>query len=136
MKWMLDTNTCIALIKKAPEVAVRKLRGKSMGQVGLSSIVLSELTFGAARSARPTQNFGALEEFILALEIAPYDYRAALEYGNVRHLLEHGGEPIGPLDTLIGAHALALDVILVTHNTREFERVKGLRIEDWLEPRK
>jgi tRNA(fMet)-specific endonuclease VapC len=133
MKWMLDTNTCIALIRMAPAPAVKKLRGKSMGQVGLSSIVLSELAFGAARSSRPAQNIAALHEFLLALEVAPYEHTAALQYGAVRASLEQNGWPIGPLDTLIAAHALALDVTLVTHNTREFERVKGLRVEDWLE---
>ena len=68
----------------------------------------------------------------MALEVAPYDYAAAMQYGDVRASLEQKGRPIGPLDTLIAAHALALDAILVTHNTREFGRVKGLRIEDWL----
>jgi tRNA(fMet)-specific endonuclease VapC len=132
MKWMLDTNTCIAIIKQAPEPALKKLRGKSVGQVGLSSIALSELANGAAGSARPAQNFAALLEFLMALEVAPYDYAAAMQYGDVRASLEQKGRPIGPLDTLIAAHALALDAILVTHNTREFGRVKGLRIEDWL----
>ncbi len=131
MKWMLDTNTCIALIRQAPEVTIRKLRGKSMGQVGVSSIVLSELSYGAARSARPAQNQAALQEFLMALEVAPYDYAAALQYGMVRAALEQKGRPVGPRDTLIAAHAMSLDVILVTHNRREFERVKGLRVEDW-----
>jgi len=132
MKWMLDTNTCIAMIKREPESALKKLRGKSVGQVGLSIIVLTELANGAAGSARPAQNFAALHEFLMALEVASYDYTAAMQYGSVRSSLEHKGQPIGPLDTLIAAHALALDAILVTHNTREFERVKGLRVEDWL----
>ena len=132
MKWMLDTNTCIAMVRRAPESILKKLRGKSIGQVGLSSVVLSELAYGAARNARPPQNFAALHEFLMALEVAPYDFAAAMQYGSVRSSLEHKGRPIGPLDTLIAAHALALDAILVTHNTREFERVKGLRVEDWL----
>lgn len=132
MKWMLDTNTCIAMVRQAPESTLKKLRGKSIGQVGLSSVVLSELAYGAARSLRPPQNFAALQEFLMALEVAPYDYAAAMQYGVVRSTLERKGRPIGPLDTLIAAHALALDAVLVTHNTREFERVKGLRVEDWL----
>jgi tRNA(fMet)-specific endonuclease VapC len=132
MRWMLDTNTCIALIRQAPAAVIRKLRGKSIGQVGISSIVLSELTFGVARSSRPAQNIAALREFLLALEVAPYDQAAATEYGAVRAALAQTGEPIGPLDTLIAAHALALDVVLVTHNKREFGRVRGLRLEDWL----
>jgi tRNA(fMet)-specific endonuclease VapC len=132
MRWMLDTNTCIALIKQAPASVIRKLQGKSIGQVGISSIVLSELTFGVARSSRSAQNFVALQEFLLALEVAPYDQAAAMEYGAVRAALAQASEPIGPLDTLLAAHALALDVVLVTHNKREFGRVRGLRLEDWL----
>jgi tRNA(fMet)-specific endonuclease VapC len=127
---MLDTDACIAVIKKH-SAALKKLRGKSVGQVGISSITLSELAFGAARSNRPSDAREALEEFLLALEIAPFDERAAMSYGDVRASLERCGRPIGPLDTLIGSHAHALDVILVTHNTREFSQIEGLRLEDW-----
>lgn len=127
---MLDTDTCIAIIKKNP-VALKKLRGKSIGQVGISSITLGELAFGAEKSSRPGDAREALGEFLLALEIAVFDERAATRYGNVRASLERRGSPIGPLDTLIGSHAHALDVILVTHNTREFSRIEGLRLEDW-----
>ena len=133
MRWMLDTDTCIAIMKGQSVAALRKLRGKSVGQVGLSSIAMSELSCGAAGSDRPIQNFSALKGFLAALEVAPYDHAAALEYGALRAALEKLGRPIGSLDTLIAAHALALDAILVTHNTREFERVKKLRLEDWLE---
>lgn len=132
MKWMLDSDTCIAVIKRQPEVVLRKLRGKTVGQVGVSSITLSELSFGAARSARPAQNLEALREFLLPLEVAPYDEPCALRYGMVRAALETMGRPIGSLDTLIAAHALAIDAVLVTHNMREFARVEGLRLEDWL----
>lgn len=129
---MLDTDTCIALIKRQPETVLRKLRGKSIGQVGLSSIVLSELSYGVARSARPEQNLAALREFLVALEVAAFDESCALRYGAVRVAPERAGKPIGSFDVLIAAHALALDVVLVTHNVREFTRVSGLRIEDWL----
>jgi len=127
---MLDTEICIAIIKKHP-VALKKLRGKSVGQVGISSITLGELALGAAKSHRPGDAREALAEFLLALEIAAFDDSAATRYGEVRASLERGGRPIGPLDTLIGSHAHALDVILVTHNTREFSRIEGLRLEDW-----
>lgn len=127
---MLDTDTCIAIIKKHP-VALKKLRGKSIGQVGVSSITLGELTFGAEKSSRPKDARGALDEFLLALEIATFDEYAAMGYGEVRASLARRGTPIGPLDTLIGSHAHVLDVILVTHNTREFLRIEGLRLEDW-----
>ena len=132
MRWMLDTNTCIALIKGTPEAALKAFRGRSIGQVGLSSITLAELQFGVARSQRVREAAGALSEFLLALEVAPFDGGAALQYGQVRAALAASGKPIGPLDTLIAGHAVALDAILVTHNAREFERVAGLRVEDWL----
>jgi tRNA(fMet)-specific endonuclease VapC len=132
MKWMLDTDTCIAVIKRQPEEVIKKLRGKSVGQVGVSSVTLSELTFGAEASARPEQNLEALHEFLLPLEITAYDEICAFRYGSVRAKLKKKGRPIGSLDTMIAAHALALDVILVTHNTREFAQVEGLRLEDWM----
>jgi len=131
MKWMLDTDTCIAIIKGKPPSVLRKLRGKSVGQVGISSITLGELAFGAAKSGRSDESRAALAEFLLALEIASFDSDAASSYGPLRAALEKRGTPIGPLDTLIGAHAAALAVILVTHNTREFGRVDALRLEDW-----
>ena len=131
MKWMLDTDTCIAIIKGKPASVLKRLRGKSVGQVGISSITLGELAFGAAKSARRDEAHAALAEFLLALEIANFDSDAAASYGHVRASLEKRGTPIGPLDTLIGAHAAALDVILVTHNTREFCRIDALRLEDW-----
>jgi tRNA(fMet)-specific endonuclease VapC len=127
---MLDTDTCIAIIKKHP-VALKKLRGKSIGQVGISSITLGELAFGAAKSARAKEAHEALEEFLLALEIASFDDAAAIRYGGIRASLERRGRPIGPLDTLIGSHAHFLDVILVTHNRRQFSQVEDLRLEDW-----
>jgi len=135
MKWMLDTDTCIAIIKRQPESALKKLRGKSIGQVGISSMTLGELAYGAAKSSRSTEAEGALTEFLLALEIAAFGPEAAMTYGRVRAELERRGTPIGALDTIIGAHALAIDAILVSHNTREFARIEGLRTEDWLRER-
>jgi tRNA(fMet)-specific endonuclease VapC len=131
MKWMLDTDTCIAIIKGKPASVLKKLRGKSVGQVGISSITLGELAFGAAKSSRRDEAHAALTEFLLALEIASFDSDAAASYGQMRASLEKRGTAIGPLDTLIGAHAAALDIILVTHNTREFGRIDTLRLEDW-----
>jgi tRNA(fMet)-specific endonuclease VapC len=131
MKWMLDTDTCIAIIKGQPPSVLKKLRGKSVGQVGISSITSGELAFGAAKSGRRDESRAALAEFLMALEIASFDSDAASSYGQLRASLEQRGNPIGPLDTLIGAHAAALDVVLVTHNTREFARIDTLRLEDW-----
>jgi tRNA(fMet)-specific endonuclease VapC len=129
---MLDTDTCIAIIKKHP-IALKKLRGKSIGQVGISSITLGELAFGAEKSSRPEDARTALDEFLLALEIAAFDEHAAKRYGEVRGSLARRGKPIGSLDTLIGSHAHVMDVVLVTHSTREFAQIEGLRLEDWIE---
>ena len=131
MKWLLDTNVCIAVIRRRPESALRRLRGKQVGQVGLSTITLAELEFGAAKSQQPARARAALREFLLPLEVVPFDEAAADAYGTVRAAMEKKGRPIGPLDTLIAAHALALGTVLVTSNTREFRRVPGLSVEDW-----
>ena len=132
MKWMLDTNICIAIIRRRPEAALKRLRGKSVGQVGISSITLAELEFGAAKSQRAEQARLALAGFLLPLEVAAFDDAAAAAYGGVRASLEKRGKPIGPLDTLIAAHPLALGSVLVTSNPREFARVKDLPLENWL----
>ena len=131
MNWLLDTDTCIAIIKKHPG-ALKKLRGKSIGQIGISSITLGELAFGASKSNRPAEAHEALSDFLLALEVAPFDDDAAMSYGLLRASLTRRGKPIGPLDTLIAAHARALSAIVVTHNTREFSQVENLKLEDWV----
>jgi len=131
VKWMLDTDTCIAIIKGKSASVLKKLRGKSVGQVGISSITFAELAFGAAKSTRRDEAQAALTEFLLALEVASFDSAAAESYGELRASLEKRGTPMGPLDTLIAAHAVALDAVLVTHNTREFRRIDTLRVEDW-----
>ncbi len=132
MKWMLDTDTCIGIIKRQPATAIRKLTGRSVGQVGISAITLGELEYGASKNARSAVARAALGEFLLPLEVAAFDAAAAHDYGRIRAALERGGKPIGPLDTLIAAHALALGVVLVSHNAREFGRIAGLRVDDWM----
>jgi tRNA(fMet)-specific endonuclease VapC len=129
---MLDTDTCIALIKRQPRELIRRLQTKAVGDVGISSITLAELRHGVAKSARFEQNRAALDQFLLPLDIAAFDDLAADSYGTVRAALEIEGQPIGPLDTLIAGHALSLNVVLVTHNVAEFKRVAGLRVDDWL----
>ncbi len=132
MKWMLDTDTCIALIKRQPRELIKRLQAKAVGDVGISSITLAELRRGVAKSARIEQNRAALDQFLLPLDIAAFDDLAADAYGTVRAALEIAGTPIGPLDTLIAGHAVSLSVDLVTHNLVEFKRVEGLRLDDWL----
>ena len=132
MTHLLDTNICIYLINRKPPKVVQRLLVHEPGNIGLSSITVAELRYGAAKSAYVERNHRALDQFLLPFAVAPFDLDAAAAYGDLRADLERRGMPIGPLDSLIGAHALALDVTLVTNNKREFERVKGLRIENWI----
>ena len=129
--YMLDTNICIYIIKKKPDQVIERLRHTRVPDVGVSSITLSELEYGAAKSARPEQNKVAIVEFLAPLEILPYDDMAAQEYGKVRVYLEKQGTPIGSMDMLIAAHALSLNSILVTNNESEFRRIPALKVENW-----
>jgi tRNA(fMet)-specific endonuclease VapC len=104
---------------------------RTIGDIGISTVTLAELHYGAAKSQFPGRNQQALEAFILPLEVVPFDAAAAAAYGPVRAALERQGTPIGAMDTLIAAHALSLRLTLVTNNTREFARVQGLSVENW-----
>lgn len=128
---LLDTNTCIYLIRRRPKEVLQRFERFEVGEVGVSVITVSELRYGVEKSTRPEQNLRALEQFLLPLEVLNFGSEATVSYGRVRASLEERGMPIGPLDTLIAAHALSLGATLVTNNTREFERVSGLQIEDW-----
>lgn len=129
--YLLDTNICIYTIRKKPTQVVQRLRRLQISRIGISSIVLSELEYGIARSSKPQQNQTALIDFLVPIEILPYDNAAAREYGKLRRYLEQQGTPIGSLDLLIAAHALSLECVLVTNNESEFGRVPGLKIENW-----
>lgn len=131
ISYLLDTNICIYIIKKMPEQVIERLRSTRISEVGVSSITLSELEYGAAKSSRPAQNKLAIAEFLAPLEILPYDDMAAQEYGKVRAYLEKQGTPIGSMDMLIAAHALSLNCILVTNNEREFRLIPNLKIQNW-----
>ncbi len=130
--WMLDTNICIAIIKQRPREVLEHLRALDPAQVALSAITVAELEFGVAKSSRPDQNREALALFLTPLEVLAFDDRAAAAYGEVRAGLERQGTPIGSLDLLICAHALSCGRILVTNNEREFTRIVGLRVENWV----
>ena len=112
-------------------MVLEQLKRHKVGDICISSITLAELRYGASKSLYPERNHQALNEFILPLDIADFDEEAALAYGEIRSYLEKKGTPVGSLDTLIGAHALSLSVTLVTNNTKEFKRIKGLSIADW-----
>lgn len=130
--FLLDTDICIYLIKHKPPQVIARLRELPLSTVAISSITLSELEYGVMKSSRPKQNTFALMQFAVPLEILPFDDLAAREYGYIRSFLEKQGTPIGSLDTLIAAHALALDCILVTNNQKEFGRVPGLKTANWV----
>ena len=133
MKVMLDTNICIAIIKRKPQQVLKHFTAYKVGEIGISSVTLAELEFGVAKSQHQEKNQAALDQFVLPLEIAGFDHEAAKVYGQVRATLEKKGTPIGALDTMIGAHAMALGAMLATNDTREFSRIKGLTVVDWLD---
>ncbi len=131
MRFMLDTNICIDLIRDRSAKILRRLKRLRPDDVCISSVTLSELEYGVAKSSAPERNKLALAEFMTPITVAPYDDGVAPLYGRIRTELEAQGKPIGPLDTMIAAHALALGLTLVTSNEREFRRVPGLHVENW-----
>jgi tRNA(fMet)-specific endonuclease VapC len=133
MKYLLDTNICIALIRRKSPAILNHLLSHQPGEIGISSISLAELSFGVEKSTQVEQNKSALQQFLLALELAEFDQPAAFRYGKIRAELERAGQLIGSMDMLIGAHAVSLDAILVTNNIREFQRINGLILEDWMD---
>jgi tRNA(fMet)-specific endonuclease VapC len=132
MRFMLDTNICIYIIKKNPPQAAERVRALSPFEIGISSVTLAELEYGVAKSSRPERNKEALASFLAPLEIASFDDFAAIHYGEIRAHLEKSGLSIGAMDLMIASHARSLDVILVSNNPREFQRVPGLKIENWV----
>ena len=131
MKLLLDTNICIYIIKQQPPAVLERFLEYQIGDIGISSVTLSELRYGVAKSTHREKNAKALDEFIIPLEVLPYDEAAAHVYGDIRATLEKTGTPIGSMDLLIAAHAVSLGIPLVTNNTREFLRIPSLNIVDW-----
>jgi tRNA(fMet)-specific endonuclease VapC len=131
MKYILDTNICIYIIKKKPSQVFEKFKDLPLGSVGISSITLAELAYGVKKSVQSEKNQIALNQFLVPLDIIEFDANAAIEYGIIRAELERAGTTIGPLDMLIASHAKSLDLTLVTNNEKEFKRVDGLAIENW-----
>lgn len=131
MKYLLDTNTCIRYINgRAPHLRL-KLPTIPASDITVCSIVVAELFFGAAKSNTPERSLAKQRAFLRPYVSLPFDDKAATAYAQIRASLEKLGTPIGPLDLLIAAIALANDLILVTHNSAEFGRINGLKIEDW-----
>ena len=131
--YLLDTNTCIGFLNNHPPRIAARMQEHDASEICLCSVVKAELLFGARKSARVTENLRLLELFFSPFVCLPFDDRCAEEYGFIRADLEQSGTPIGPHDLMIAAVARAHDCVLVTHNTREFSRVVGLRLEDWEE---
>nr|WP_286197770.1 type II toxin-antitoxin system VapC family toxin [Variovorax boronicumulans] len=131
LRYLLDTNTCIYIINWRPPGVFARFEALAMGELGISSITGAELAFGVDKSGS-ARNRQALDKFLAPLEICDFDEAAMRQYGAVRSRLEQLGTPIGALDTLIAAHALALGCVLVTNNVREFQRVPGLALDNWV----
>jgi tRNA(fMet)-specific endonuclease VapC len=132
MQFMLDTNICIYIIKKHPIQVEKRFKALKPFHIGISAITLAELEYGVAKSGRPEQNRDALIGFLSPLEIAVFDDLAAFHYGEIRVSLEKAGDTIGSMDLMIASHARSLSVPLVTNNVREFEKVPGLKVENWI----
>jgi len=132
---MLDTSICVEMIRRRGTSIVQRLRQFEINEVALSSIVLAELLHGTHKSASPIRQAILLADFCTPLDILPFDTEAAAQYGHIRAALEKAGTPIGPLDTLIAAHAMVVGCTLVTNNEREFQRVAGLAVENWTQDR-
>ncbi len=133
MRYMLDTNICIYVIKHKPEKVFQKLQEVDPSDVCISSVTYAELVHGVEKSAAVDKNRVALSIFLANIEILDFDVNAAEGYGKIRADLEKNGTPIGPLDMMIAGHARSLDYTVVTNNVKEFKRVSGLKIENWAE---
>ena len=131
MRYMLDTNICIYAIKNKPEQVFKNLKKHDPEEICISSVTYAELEYGVEKSKAIEKNRLALSLLLANIEIMDFDSLAAESYGKIRAGLEKRGTPIGPLDMMIAAHASSLGYCVVTNNTKEFERVKGLKLENW-----
>lgn len=131
LQYMLDTNICIYVLKNRP-AKLRERFNHLSEQLCISTITLAELLYGVEKSSRPDDNRHAVEQLAARLDVLPFSAAAAVQYGQVRTELETAGRPIGAYDMLIGAHARSAGLIVVTNNLREFERIPGLRTENWV----
>jgi tRNA(fMet)-specific endonuclease VapC len=132
IRYMLDTNTCIGLIKQRPEKICDRLSGVEVGAVAISSVVAAELWYGVALSQKKKQNEAALTDFLDFVTVQDWPAGACPVYGRIRAHLKAKGTPIGAMDLLIASHAAFMKAVLVTENAREFDRVPDLKVEKWL----
>jgi tRNA(fMet)-specific endonuclease VapC len=131
LRYMLDTNLCIRVLRERPAAARERFNREAEG-LCISTLVLTELLHGAAKSARPEHNRRKVEQFVARLEVLPFDAAAADHAADIRAALERTGRSIGAYDVLIAGHARSRGLVVVTGNLQEFRRVDGLRCEDWL----
>ena len=131
MKYMLDTNVCIFLLNRSRPELTRRIVSHRASDFVLSAITAAELYFGIEKSEHRVKSLKRVEQLMAEIDAAPFDQEAARAYGAVRATLSRKGKSLGPLDTLIAAHAVALGVTLVTQNLKEFQRVRELRVESW-----
>jgi tRNA(fMet)-specific endonuclease VapC len=130
-RYLLDTNICIYISNRSPEIVGRRLERTGPGEVAMSVITYMELIFGAYKSSQTGRTLALIEELRQVAPVLPLHADSATQYGRIRTQLERRGTPIGPLDLLIAAHALSLGLTLVTSNEREFTHIPGLRVENW-----
>jgi tRNA(fMet)-specific endonuclease VapC len=128
---MLHTNICFYVMKNYPQ-ALREKFNSLAEQLCISSVTLGELHYGAEKSTRRADNLLPIENFVARLDVMPFRPKAAAHYGQVRAELERAGTPCGPHDMQIGGHARSEGVIVVTNNLREFDRMQGIRVENWV----
>jgi tRNA(fMet)-specific endonuclease VapC len=133
MRYLLDTNICIYLIKRHPSEVFGRFRQHSPQDVAISTITLFELQYGVEKSQYRQRSEDALAKFLLPLNLINLDRSSAIEAATIRAQLERKGMPIGPYDLLIAGLARSLDMTLVTNNIKEFERIVGLHLENWVE---
>ncbi|MCX8086577.1 MAG: type II toxin-antitoxin system VapC family toxin [Rhodocyclaceae bacterium] len=131
LRYLLDTNIVIYVIKRRP-LALLDLFNRHHGRMAVSAITVAELVHGTEKSAFPARNLAVIEDFFSRLTVLPYTAEAAWHYGSIRAALEKEGQPIGVNDLHIAGHARSLGLTLVSNNLREFERVPGLLLENWL----
>ncbi len=129
---LLDTNTCIYFLNRASEKVVQQFKELSPSQIKLPSITVAELYYGAEKSKFKAKNQAKVKRFVSTFEIVSFDEKACTAYAKIRHNLERSGTPIGPMDLLIASIGLAYNFTVVTNNIKEFKRVKGLKLQNWV----
>jgi len=136
MRYLIDTNICIYIINRHPVEVIKKFKQVTIGDIGISSITVSELQYGVSKSKHKERNQERLNEFLFPMKVLAFDENAAKYYGDIRYQLEKQGQLIGSLDLLIAAHAMSERLIIVTNNDKEFRRIQNLTVENWAEKRK